>query len=496
MFQRLLQWFESPRRFAAAVGAWLICLAWIRPPAVPDEGRYTDIARWMVLTGDWLIPRLNGLPFIQKPPLYFWLEAVGFAVTGNHLLVYRWVSLAGAMLTTFMVYRFVRTRFDAAAARWAAIVLAAGPFFFAAGQFASLDMLVSTCISCAILFAVEATEAEPGTRKARFAWLAAYVAAGLGVLAKGLIGAVLPGLVFVVWALLTRRPRAILSALRFDGLVLFALITVPWFVLVEQRIPGFLRYFFIHNHFERYAGSGFNNPKSAWLYVGLVLGGMLPWSLLLFNAGRAALARTDAKRDALRLGLVWAGVVFVFFSIPESKLPGYVLPCVPGLALVLGPWCARFKYRRLMLAIGAVLCAVLLPAAMRAEGLNPGRLATELRSQVKQGDRVVLWRRYAFAVPLLLDRAAAVEVVDTWDKPSTELPDSWRRELTAGREFEPARAVGVLVTPAEFTANLAAQPTREVWVWSHRGDALNPELAAFKQVAERGEYVVLRRFGP
>src|SRR5205085_1058496 len=104
-------------------------------------------------------------------------------------------------------------------------------------QFASLDMLVSACISCAILFAVEAAEADPGTRTARFAWLAAYVAAGLGVLAKGLIGAVLPGLVFVVWALLTRRPRAILTALRFDGLVLFALITVPWFMLVEQRIP-------------------------------------------------------------------------------------------------------------------------------------------------------------------------------------------------------------------------------------------------------------------
>jgi 4-amino-4-deoxy-L-arabinose transferase-like glycosyltransferase len=498
MLERLSQWFHSPRRFALALGAWFVCLAWFRPPTVPDEGRYTDIARWMLLTGDWIIPRLNGLPFIQKPPLFFWLDAIGLAVAGNHLIVYRWSSLAAAMLSTFVVYRFVRARFDVQAARWSAIVLAASPFFFAVAQFASLDMLVSTGITCTILFAIEAVETaerEPGARAVRWAWLAAYAAAAFGVLAKGLIGAVLPGLVFVLWALMTRRPRALLAALRLDGLVLFALITAPWFLLVEQRIPGFLRYFFIHNHFERYAAGGFNNPKSAWFYVGLILGGTLPWALALWHAGRAALTRTDAARDTLRLGLLWALVVFVFFAIPQSKLAGYVLPCVPGLALALGPWFAQFKHRRLVLVIALVLCVAPLPFAIQAQNLNPGRLAVDLRSQVAAQDRVVMWRRYFFSVPLLLDRQSAVEVVDTWDKPSAELPDSWRRELAAGREFEPARAEGVLLTREQFAASLNAQPQRTVWVWVFHVDAKDPELAGLEKVAERGEYLVLRRPG-
>ncbi len=497
MSERLSQWLESPRRFALAVGAWLICLAWFRPPAVPDEGRYTDIARWMVLTGDWIIPRLNGLPFIQKPPLYFWLEAIGYAVAGNHLLVYRWVSIAAALLTAFVIWRFMRARFDAAAARWTVIVLVSSPFFFAVAQFASLDMLVSACIACATLFAVEAVEAaEQGAPRGavRRAWLIAYAAAALGLLAKGLHGVALPGMIFVVWALVTRRPRAILSALRLDGLVLFALIAAPWFILVEQRIPGFLRYFFIHNHFERYAESGFNNPKPVWYYALPVLGGTLPWALVLIPAVRAMFARSGAALDALRLGLVWAITVFVFFSIPQSKLPGYVLPCVPGLAIVLGPWCANFKWRRTFVAVSAAICAIALVLALRAEGLDPGRLATDLRKQIAPADRVVVWRRYYFAVPLLLDRKTAVEAVDAWDKPSSELPDNWRRELTAGREFEPARAAGVLITPAQFKESLVAQPDRNVWVWAHQEDAKDPELAGFQVVASEGEYVVLRRF--
>ncbi|HYS14210.1 MAG TPA: glycosyltransferase family 39 protein, partial [Burkholderiaceae bacterium] len=170
MFERFSTLIQSPRRFALLAAAWLLAFAWIRPLTVPDEGRYTDIARWMVLTGDWLIPRINGLPFIQKPPLYFWLEAIGIELAGTSLLVARWVSLAAAFVTIYAVYRFVRARFDENAARWAAIVLLTSPYFFAVAQFASLDMLVSACITCTILLAIAAAEA-PADRALRL-WLA------------------------------------------------------------------------------------------------------------------------------------------------------------------------------------------------------------------------------------------------------------------------------------------------------------------------------------
>ena len=486
----------TPRAFAVAAAFWLIGLAWIRPLAVPDEGRYTDIARWMVLSGDWLIPRLNGLPFIQKPPLYFWLEAAGIALVGSGALVCRWVSLAAALTTACVLYRFVRARYDERAGRWSAIALLTSPLFFATAQFASLDMLVSGCITCAILFAVDATEAaETSEPRATGLWLGAYAAAALGVLAKGLIGAAIPGLVFVVWAIATRRPRRILAAVHLPGLALFFLLTVPWFVLVERRLPGFLHYFFIHNHVERYAAGGFNNERGAWFYPALIVAGMLPWVLLVIPAVRSALGRQERARHAVMLGLTWSIAVVVFFSFPRSKLAGYVLPAVPALALVLGPWWAEWKYRRPAGLLAMVLCVVLIPAALRANGLDPGRLASDLRAQIADADRVVFWTRYFFSVPVILYRSRAVEVVDDWSRPSAQIPDSWRRELAAGREFEPARAVGVLITPREFRASLGNNSAR-VWVWAHRHDMNAPELAGFEIVLARGDYVVLRRRAP
>ena len=493
MLDRLALLIAPPRRYAAFALAWLVAFAWIRPLAVPDEGRYTDIARWIVVSGDWLIPRLDGLPFIQKPPLYFWLEAILMSVAGNALLVFRAVSITAALATLYFVHRFVRLRLDADAARWTTLILLTGPFFFGGSQFASLDMLVAGCITCTVLFAIEAAErTDPGANRL---WIAAYAAAALGVLAKGLIGVVIPGLVFVVWALATRRPRLLLTAISWRGLIVFLALAVPWFVLVEQRMPGFLRYFFIHNHFERYAESGFNNPRGAWYYFALVLAGMLPWTVGLLPTVRAAFARGGVDRPVVMLGVLalsWTLTVLVFFSIPRSKLPGYVLPALPPLAILLGPWFARWKHRRVALVIAMLLCVVLSPLALRASGLDPGRMASDLRNEVASQDRVVFFRRYFFSVPVILERNRAVEVVDAWNASSEQIPDSWRRELTEGREFEPASAAGVLITPAEFRASLATNPAR-VWVWVFKGDMQAPELAGLKVVRERGEYAVLSR---
>jgi 4-amino-4-deoxy-L-arabinose transferase-like glycosyltransferase len=492
MFERFASSLRSPRGFALAIAVWLVGLAWIRPLHIPDEGRYTDIARWIVLTGDWLIPRINGLPFIQKPPLYFWLEAAGMGLLGTSVIVARWASLASALAITYVVYRFVRKRYGEDAARWSTIVLVTSLFFYGAAQFASLDMLVCACITCTILFAVEAAEAPPD--RARWPWIAAYVVAALGVLSKGLIGMVIPGLVFILWAFAVRKPRLILSALQVPGILVFLVIVIPWFALVEQRMPGFLRFFFIHNHFERYAESGFNNPRGPWYFFALVLGGTLPWALALFHSARAGLAAGRPARDAALLGLLWSIAVVVFFSIPRSKLPGYVLPAVPALAIVLGPWCATWKHRRLFTVIALVVCIVAIPMALRAKGLDPGRLANDLRKQVAARDRVVFWTRYFYSVPVILARTQPVEVVDAWAESAEQVADNWRREFVEGREFEPARATGVLITPEEFQASLAKDRAR-IWVWVARGDAGAPQLAGFEVAGERGEYLVLRREG-
>jgi len=498
LLDRLSTALATRRRFALLAVAWLVGLAWIRPFAVPDEGRYPDIARWIALSGDWLLPRLNGLPFLQKPPLYFWLENIVLRVAGTGTLAVRAVSLIAALSVVYGVYRFVLARFDERTARWTTVVLATSPLFFAGAQFASLDMLVCACMSWTVLLAVEAAEAdeaagngEAGAQRARRLRVAAYATAALGILAKGLIGVVIPGLIFVAWALAVRRPRWILAAIDVRGLLVFAAIAVPWFALVEARVPGFLRYFFVHNHFERYAGGGFNNPKPIWYMLALVLGATLPWAITLVHAARGGLAGTARQRRVILLGLVWSVAVVAFFSVPRSKLAGYVFPAVPGIALLVGPWVAQWRFRRAALAAAAVICVAAIPAAMRARSLDQGRLATDLRAEIADADRVVFWNRYFFSVPLILQRPRAVEVVDDWSPPSQSLPDSWRRELAVGKEFEPARARGVLISPSEFLDSLRTNPAR-VWVWVHKADLADPELAGFQIVRERGEYAVLR----
>ena len=146
-------------------------------------------------------------------------------------------------------------------------------------------------------------------------------------------------------------------------------------------------------------------------------------------------------------------------------------------------------------AILTILLIAVIPLALRAKGLDPGRLAAALRPQVQVDDRVVFWGRYFFSVPVILQRTRPVEVVDAWTTPSVNLPDTWRRELAAGREFEPASGAGVLLTPGEFQESLARHPGR-VWVWVHQDDAKALQLAGFVAVLARGEYVVLQRASP
>ncbi|RZI79857.1 MAG: glycosyltransferase family 39 protein, partial [Rubrivivax sp.] len=324
---------SSPARLFAVLALWLTGLAAWRPLAVPDEGRYTDVARWMLRSGDWVVPRLNGQPFLHKPPLYYWLEAGSMALLGTHLPAARLASLCGALMLCWATYALVRRGVDERAARWAVLLLATNPLLVLSAQYANLDMLVAGCISATIALAVLAHQAEPPQR--RWLWWAAYAVAALGVLAKGLIGIVLPGGVFVLWALLERDPRRVLGGFSVVGLLLAALIAAPWFVATEHRVPGFLHFFFTVQHLQRFTETGFNNAWGPWFYPAVVTLGLLPWSPLLWPALRNRSTLTAPASSLNRLAIAWFLIVMVFFSIPRSKLVGYILPLLPAVAILL-----------------------------------------------------------------------------------------------------------------------------------------------------------------
>ena len=329
----------APRMWTvgAVLAAWLACTAWLRPLMLPDEGRYVGVAWQMMTSGDWLTPTLDGLPFFHKPPLFYWISASAMSVFGVHEIAARLPSLLAAWFTGMGLFVFVRRWCDARLARLSLVALAFQPFFFCGAQFANLDMLVAGFISVTVLALAHAQLCRENGLPYRRALALAYLLAGFGVLSKGLIGFVLPGLVITIWLICRGRWRSIFGLLWWPGALGLIAVTAPWMALEQQAFPGFLHYFFVVQHFERFAGSGFNNVQPLWFYPAVLAVFGLPW---LYWWGRHLRdAATDIanpphgqRNPVYSLMWIWPLVIVGFFSMPHSKLVGYVLPVVAPLA--------------------------------------------------------------------------------------------------------------------------------------------------------------------
>ncbi len=305
----------------------------------PDEGRYALIPYEMVTSGDWVTPRLNGLKYFEKPPLQYWLTAVSYLVLGADEWTARlWPALAG-LLTVGLVFWAGRRLSGVRAGATAAALLASTFQFFLFSQILTLDMGLTFFLTLALVafLASQDADSRPATRRG---WaLVMWAAMALAVLSKGLVGVVLPALVLSVYLLL-ERDWGLLRRLSWGaGVPLFLGIVLPWFVLVQVRNPGFSEFFFVREHLARYAMQG-HDRNGPWYYFLIVLvAGSLPWSLTYLKALLAGWRSDTCNRLALnpcRLLTLWVVVITVFFSLSASKLPGYVLPVFPAVALLAG----------------------------------------------------------------------------------------------------------------------------------------------------------------
>lgn len=478
----------TPGWLLAGVAVWIACTAWIRPLEVPDEARYADVARWMAQHDDWLIPRINGLPFLHKPPLYFWLEAAAIRAFGQHLLVDRWVSIAAGVLLCGCVYWLVLSFTDRRQALWSVAALALSPLFFAGSQFADMNMLVGALIALSLTFALLAARIDT---PAPLYWVGAYAAAGLALLAKGLIGIVLPGAIYVAWAAWSGRKDWIVKAVSVPGLIVLTLIALPWFLMVEAEIPGFLRYFVVYHHFQRYFETGFNNQVGAWFYPALLLLAVLPFLLPLYERRRELRAQDAAGQELQRLGIVWFLVVLLFFSVPKSKLAGYIFPIFPAFAILVGAQLAASKWRNFSAASGVFLCiALLIGVVVARHKAGPEAVIEAVRAEITPADDIAFLNRYYFEAALSLNRDRPYYVAWDWSKKSTELPDNVHRQLTEGGEFDP-RARAVLIDRRDL-ATLAHRDVR-LWLLAPSTERSAASLhESFELVAERNGYAVLR----
>ena len=348
---------------AALALAWFCNLGY-RHLVKPDEGRYADIPREMLASGDWLTPRINGYKYFEKPPLQYWATAVSLSAFGmNEWAARLWPGLTG-FLGVLLVFWAGKRLFGPPAGLLGAAVTASAPLYAIVGHLLTLDIALSFFMSAAVFaFAVaQAETGEPGRRR----WmLCGWAAMALAVLTKGLVGVVLPAGAVAAYVLVQRDWKLLRRLYLVRGGLLFLAIAAPWFVMVSLANPEFARFFFIHEHFERFLTKEHDRYQPAWYFLPVLLIGIVTWVVAFLPALRNAWMRTEPAFDARRFLLLWCAVVFVFFSASDSKLVPYILPLFPALALLIGDYLGSAG-RRVLLAQSAVAAVLGIALAVAA----------------------------------------------------------------------------------------------------------------------------------
>ena len=332
----------------------------------PDEGRYAEIAREMAVTGDWITPRLNGIKYFEKPPLQYWATAAAFRAFGPHEWTARlWPALTGFLGILLIAFTGLRL-YGATAGLYAGLVVAGSAGYIVIGHLNTLDMGLTLFMTGTLSGLLLAHRPGASDAEERRWMLVAWASAALAVLSKGLIGIVLPAGVAAIYILIERDFRLLRRAHWTAGSLLFLAVAAPWFVLVQLANPEFARFFFVHEHFQRFLTTVARRIEPWWYFVPILVVLVTPWLTLLPQALTSAWRKqgSDISFQPSRFLLIWTVFIFVFFSASHSKLASYILPILPALALLIGAQLARMEPRKFrghalaILALGAGIVAI------------------------------------------------------------------------------------------------------------------------------------------
>jgi 4-amino-4-deoxy-L-arabinose transferase-like glycosyltransferase len=310
----------------------------------PDEPRYSQVAREMYESGDWVTPRLAGLHWFEKPALTYWLAAAGYALFGVSEFAARFGVALAATFGVLLVYFFGRQAVSPRYGYLSAAALATSGLWVGFGQAATFDMPLAVSMELALVsfFAWERRQAEG--KGANLLWLACCFGMGLAVLAKGLVGVVLPSIVIALYLLAARRLAALLkrpSLLALGAAVFLATVSTWYAPMFARHGQEFVNEFFVGHHFQRFLTNKYKHPQPFYFFFFVALAGCFPWSVQFARQAYDSLRRwrevIAAPGERLRLFLwLWVLVPILFFSVSTSKLTGYILPVFPGVALLVG----------------------------------------------------------------------------------------------------------------------------------------------------------------
>lgn len=307
----------------------------------PDEPRYVEVAREMFVSGDYISTRLCGCLWFEKPALVYWLSAASYRLFGVNEFAARAPVAATALATVALLYFGMRRSAIGKAAAAAALVLATSGIFIAYARVATPDMVLTAAITAALLAGFHSTRAGGRTRPGL--WALTFFFMGVAVLAKGLVGAVLVVTILGIHLLFAGKLRFVRWPDWIVGLAVFLVTAGTWYGPVTLRHGwAFIEEFFIRHHFARYTSNEFGHPQPVYFFVLVAIAGLAPWTFFLIPALDRLRSFRDSRDSLLVLAWIWVIVPVVFFSFSESKLPGYILPVFPALAIILGVEVERY----------------------------------------------------------------------------------------------------------------------------------------------------------
>jgi 4-amino-4-deoxy-L-arabinose transferase-like glycosyltransferase len=320
----------------------------------PDEPRYAWIARDMTETGDWVTPRLYGKPWFEKPPLFYWGAALSFKLFGVSEAAARLPSAISALLASLALAWLALRLYGAETARWLLLLLPTTVGMIGFSHAAATDMPFSGMLTMAMVCAaviIGLTRDENSPILPRTPWLVLVLFGfflGLAVLAKGPAAIILSGGAVFFWAIFTKRWRDAFRLFHPAAIAAFCLTALPWYILCARRNPDFFRIFIIEHNFKRFLTPEFQHIQPFWYYGLVLLVAVFPWTAIFLwtlFAGAIHLWRTRILSPSTGFFLSWATFCVVFFSISQSKLPGYILPAIPALGLILARSCTSLAVK-------------------------------------------------------------------------------------------------------------------------------------------------------
>jgi 4-amino-4-deoxy-L-arabinose transferase-like glycosyltransferase len=301
-----------------------------RPYTLPSEARYIAIPMQMLQTGDWLTPRINGVPYFEKPPLFYWLQASMLQLFGTGEFAGRALTILMLSATCIITYAATRMFYSRLCGLLAATVLATSVMGYGLSRFVTLDVPVALFITGCIVFFIAAQYTQAPRMRAYF-YLAMYACAALATMTKGLIGIIIPGMVMGAWIIACGKWHVLKEARLVTGTLLFFVIAGPWHVVMHNTHPDFSAFYFIHEHFTRYVSDSHQRTAPWWFFIAIAFAGLLPWSVFLPLAWK----NHSRKNPQDVFLLLWIVLPLLFFSLSQSKLLSYIFVIFPPLAIVL-----------------------------------------------------------------------------------------------------------------------------------------------------------------